>query len=109
MRRDRTIVHMRALAIALAAGGCGFSSSALPLDADAEIARPIDAAVDMAPDMPPQTQLCLGTYQRICVASPQAALTLMTQTIDTTSSTLCAPYTATPTLDACVIAGQSIA
>ena len=96
---------MRAWSLALALGGCGFSSSALPGDADIDT-RPIDAAVD-TPDMM-VTELCLGTVHRICVAAPTSSLSLMTQPIGTSSSTLCVPYTATPAVDACVIAGQTI-
>jgi len=99
---------MRAWPLALALGGCGFSSSALPIDAQIDNARPIDAAVDVPIDMPPPTQLCLGTFQHICVAPPQSSLTLMTQTINTGASTLCTFFTPTPDVDACVIAGQSI-
>src|ERR1043165_6172944 len=97
---------MRAWPLALAFAGCGFSASVLPDDANGD-ARPIDAAVDAAPDMM-TTQLCLGTMHRICVAAPTSSLSLMTQSINTGTSTLCIEYTATPAVDACVIAGQMI-
>src|SRR5689334_8139265 len=98
---------MRAWSLALALGGCGFSSSALPIDAQIDTARPIDAGIDVPIDMP-ATQLCLGTFQNICVPPPQSSLTLMTQTINTGASTLCTSYVPMPAVDACVIAGRSI-
>jgi len=83
----------------------------LPPDAAAEVDAPdlpgpmIDATeIDAAP-----TTFCVGTFHRVCIdPPPTTAVTLMTQQIDTTTSPLCAAYSATPEVDACVIAGSSI-
>lgn len=55
-------------------------------------------------------QLCLGTFVKVCVDVPPTALTLATQMIDTSDPTsgMCLPYVASPTVDACVIAAQTI-
>jgi len=53
-------------------------------------------------------QLCLGTFVKVCVATPTTALTLSAQTINTANAPQCVPYTATPSVDACVIAGSTI-
>lgn len=103
---------MRAWALAtVALGGCGFSSAALAIDAQGDTSIPVDAAID-APADTAATKLCLGTFQQVCVAAPQTTLTLMSQTISTSStsgSALCAAvYMPTPGIDACVIAAQSI-
>src|SRR5215510_10051 len=83
LNRCKIYTHMRARALALVLGGCGFSSPAAPGS-------------------------CLGTFVNVCADPPDASLTLMTQTIDTSTSALCVPYTATPQVDACVIASPSI-
>jgi hypothetical protein len=75
--------------------------------------RPDDAAPDGAPidagfdGM--EIELCAGSFVRVCVALPVSPVTLTTQTINTATSALCAPYRAMPAVDACVIAGSSIA
>jgi len=77
---------------------------------------PDDAAIDADPPILDGAPLdgkvqpvCKGVYVNICVDPPQSAVTLTTQTINTTNSALCAAYVSTPSiLDACVIAGQSI-
>jgi hypothetical protein len=118
----RTTPTMRAYVLALILGGCGFSGGSLgnnpdaggtgsnvPIDA-AISAPPIDAAptIDAAPAM-----ICAGTFIRVCVGAPQPAITLSRtiDTGDTSASSACLPaaaYTATPAINACVIAGQTI-
>src|SRR5262245_46160475 len=100
---------MRAWALVLALGGCGFSSSRTPNNGDAGN-PPIDAPMqDSDIDAPVTvTNVCLGTFVKICVDVPDTGLTLMTQTIDTGSSPRCMAYTSMPQVTACVIAGQSI-
>jgi hypothetical protein len=114
---------MRAWLLALV-GGCGFSATpaivpedvqgndpdardgGLPIDGASDAAP--DAAIDAAPLDGTVTPVCLGAFVHICVDPPQSTVMLMTQTLDTVTSTLCRPYTATPDIDACVITGQSI-
>src|SRR5262249_15954652 len=79
-----------------------------PVAADASIGDGI-ALVDGATLDGTVAPLCLGGFVRVCVDPPQASVTLNSQTIDTSLSPQCRPYTATPAVDACVIAGQSIA
>src|SRR4051812_40960050 len=108
---------MRAWVLALALTGCGFSGSfgsdaaapaidgaVLEIDAVPGPGSDIDAApVDTRPE-----PVCLGTFLRVCVDPPQAALTLSTQRIDTGSSPMCAAYTSMPAIDACVITGAQL-
>jgi hypothetical protein len=111
---------MRVWVLALTVAGCGFASS-VGNDA-AGPGTPIDGAVtaiDAAPGPGPGSDaasvdgkpepLCVGTFVRVCVDPPLAAVTLSTQRIDTASSSMCATYTSTPMIDACVIAGAPIA
>ncbi|HEY0992434.1 MAG TPA: hypothetical protein VGD80_35520, partial [Kofleriaceae bacterium] len=107
---------MRAWLLALV-GGCGFSATPAIVPEDAQgndpdaaedSGSPADAAIDAAPLDGTVMPLCLGTFVTICVDPPQSTVTLMTQPLDTSTSTLCQPYTATPHVDACVITGQSI-
>src|SRR5882672_9343714 len=104
---------MRASVFALVLGGCGFSATpgnspgGSPIDAPGE-GPPIDAAVDGASLDGKVAPVCLGTFIKVCVDPPDSSVTLMTQGLDTSSSTRCRPYTATPDVDACVITGQSI-
>ena len=103
---------MRECAVALVLCGCGFSSEATSSDASVEIdgsvsidAMTIDTmAIDARPD-----PYCAGTLNRVCVdPPPSAAVTLPAGTLDTGNSLLCAVYTSTPAVTACVIAGTSI-
>ena len=109
---------MRIWGLALVLTGCGFTGS-FGSDA-ADPGPPTDAAVT-AIDAPPgpgsgsdapvdgkPEPLCIGTFVRVCVDPPQAALALSTQRIDTSGSTMCATYTSTPPTDACVITGTQI-
>ncbi|HEX7841963.1 MAG TPA: hypothetical protein VF469_31045, partial [Kofleriaceae bacterium] len=107
---------MRAWALALVLGGCGFSSTAAPdhgLDGGSDTAGgntggtgdPVAGVV----------HVCLGTFVGVCADTPRTSLTLMTgmiDTSDTSSSTKCLPATAyvtTPAgLDVCVVAAQTI-
>src|SRR5262249_51399065 len=94
-------------AFALALVGCSFSatlSTNSPVDAAGPGVAPIDSA-GLDGKVP---AFCVGTFAEICVDMPSAAVTLTTQKIDTSSSSLCVPYTANPNIDACVIAGPSI-
>jgi hypothetical protein len=59
----------------------------------------------------PVAQGCFGSFIKVCLDVPPAALTLTTQPIDTSdasAATKCLRYTATPAVDACVIAAQTI-
>jgi hypothetical protein len=101
---------MRAWVFALAAGGCGFQarSSGSAAGNGTDEGAMADAAIDGAElngKLPPT---CLGTFLQVCVDPPASPVTL-TAPIDTGTSKLCVPYTATPAIDACVISGQSIA
>jgi hypothetical protein len=49
-----------------------------------------------------------GSYEKVCVEPPAATLMLSTQTIDTTSSSLCKPFSATPSIPLCVIPAMAI-
>lgn len=78
------------------------------LDASNDGALPIDGPIDGAGLDGKLAPVCLGTFVNVCVDPPQSPVTLAAQTIDTGSSLLCAAYTSTPAIDACVITGQSI-
>ena len=94
---------MRAWALALVLCDCGFSSPAPSHGPDGG---------GPGPGSDPTSEVdhvCLGTFVQVCADAPRVSLSLMTQTIDTSNSALCLPYTATPSVDACVIASQSIA
>ena len=108
---------MRVWVLALALSGCGFTGGHGGPDADP--GPPIDAAVvevdalagpgiDAAVEDGRLEPVCVGTFLRVCVDPPQAALTLSTQRIDTGSSPMCAHYTSTPVIDACVITGAQL-
>ncbi len=100
---------MRALVFALIAGGCTFQAT--PNQATPDAARgdpPIDAAID-APALDSKLEaVCLGVFLGVCVDPPRTSLTLTTQRIDTSTSPLCGPYTASRAVNACVIVGESI-
>ncbi|HEY0482508.1 MAG TPA: hypothetical protein VGD37_33535 [Kofleriaceae bacterium] len=107
---------MRAWALALALGGCGFSSSAAPDNAgngqDAGGQPPADGPTGGSDVDAGMIHVCLGTFVNVCVDAPRASLTLpagMIDTSDVSPATRCRPYTADPPVDACVIASQSIA
>ncbi|MGH9884660.1 MAG: hypothetical protein ACREBE_03980, partial [bacterium] len=110
--------RMRAFVFALVLGGCGFSATpgsnpnGTPPDAsdpEDDASPSVDAApIDSAPLDGAVAAVCLGTFVRVCVDPPSAPVTLTTQELDTSTSTRCQPYTATPPVDACVITGQSI-
>ena len=105
VRATVELFYMRAWAFAVGLGGCGFSSSAPPGS------PPIDAPAGVGDIDAEVIHICLGTFVNVCVDAPQSSQSLMTQTIDTSDmspSTKCLPYAATPAVDACVIAGQSI-
>jgi hypothetical protein len=70
---------------------------------------PMDAPIDGASLDGSVAPVCLGTFVKVCVDPPQLSLTLSTQMINTDTSALCAAYTATPAVDACVVTGSSIA
>jgi hypothetical protein len=69
----------------------------------------MDAAIDGASLDGSASPICLGTFVKVCADPPQLSLVLAAQTINTDNSSLCAAYTATPALDACVITATSIA
>ncbi len=100
---------MRSIALVLVLGGCGFHAT--PGNAAGEgddQGAPADAYV--AIDGPPLTSsmpVCLGTFNKICVDPPTAAVTLA-KSINTDNIAMCVAYTSTVPLDACVIAGLSI-
>ena len=108
---------MRAWALAVLVGGCGFQSSAGPKPPGGDAGDiPVDAPVEMAPDgMAPTNHVCLGTFVKVCADVPVSALTLMTGTIDTADASAASKclgagtYTTEPAVDACVIAGRTIA
>ena len=58
----------------------------------------------------PSSRVCLGSFVKVCVDVPPVALELSVQTIDTSDAGAmkCQPYDATPMVDACVIAAQTI-
>jgi len=109
---------MRVWLFALIPSACGFSGS---LGNDAAPGPEVDGAVvaidaadgpgsaSDAADVDTRPEpICVGTFLRVCVDPPQAALTLSTQRIDTGSSPMCASYTSTPAIDACVITGAQL-
>jgi len=99
---------MRAAFFALVLVGCSFSASSpgtAPSDATSDSDPPI---IDGAPLDGRVQPVCAGTFVNVCVDPPQMPVTLTTQKIDTTNSTLCAAYSSQSTPDACVIAGKSI-
>src|SRR5216117_3580302 len=109
---------MRASVFALVLGGCGFSATpgnnpngappGASGDPAVDASPAVDAlAIDSAPLDGAAAAVCLGTFVRVCVDPPIAAVTL-TQDLDTSTSARCQPYTATPAVDACVVTGQSI-
>ncbi|MBC7977340.1 MAG: hypothetical protein H7138_20375 [Myxococcales bacterium] len=107
---------MRVWGLALGLVGCGFSSTpnngpsdgAVVPDGGADAAVALDAGLDGAVIDGKPEPVCVGTFVRVCIDPPQAALTLSTQRIDTATSSRCIPYTAMPVIDACVIAGAQI-
>jgi len=101
---------MRAWALALALGGCGFSSSAAVNNGsgDGGETMPPDGSAGGTADTGP-VHVCLGTFVKVCVDAPRGALNLMTATIDTSDvspTSKCLPTM--PAVDACVIASQTI-
>src|SRR5881392_1600310 len=102
---------MRYAGLVVLAAGCSFrppaatDASAGGGDDDAaNDARPIDAPPPDAETPEAIGVQCFGTFINVCLNVPQQPLALPA-TIDTTSSMLCEPYTATPAIDACVVAG----
>jgi len=93
-----------------ATDACGFRSSLAPEEiSDAGMTSDNASDAPILPDAS-SSELCLGTYVRLCVAPPQSSITLPAA-IDTSAGapgSLCMVSTTTPALDACVIAGQSI-
>ena len=107
---------MRAWVLALAVGGCGFSSSAPNGNGngtDAGDQMPPDSSVPGGPDAG-TVHVCLGTFVKVCADAPRGSLNLMTGMIDTSdmsSSSKCLPasaYSTEPETDACVVASQTI-
>lgn|GEM_PF-1272543 len=90
-------------------GVCESPGSIASTDAAIDVpgGNPIDSGVDatLVDAGPP---LCGGSFVHVCVNAPAADIHLTTQRIDTTASTMCAPYMVTPSVMACVIAGRSI-
>lgn len=99
----------------LALVGCSFSAKSgtgAAQDAgDDDQAEPdaapvIDAGMLVDSSVMP---VCVGgTYEKVCVEPPAATLMLATQTIDTTSSALCKPFSATPSIPLCVVPATAI-
>src|SRR5689334_12309329 len=87
--------------------GCSFSAQSNPAAGD-DTGPAIDAPAGDAPTTPDAMvePVCLGAITRLCVPPPASTLRLMTQRIDTTSSTLCTSYSGAPGL--CVISAQTI-
>jgi hypothetical protein len=111
---------MRAWVLALALGGCGFSSPAAPSNGggngqDAGDSMPPDGSGASGTPDADAVHVCLGTFVKVCADAPRGSLNLMTGMIDTSdvsTSSKCLPataYTTEPAVDACVIAGQTIA
>jgi len=101
---------MRAWALALVFGGCSFQaapSGSFPGGSGGDDVVPIDAPTDGASLEGVVPPVCLGTFINVCVDPPKSAVTL-SKSIDTATSDQCAPYTATPAIDACVVTGKSI-
>lgn len=98
---------MRVWALALVVGGCSFSATPGGGAGGQDAQVPPDAAID-GPGDGSSEPVCLGSYIRICVPAPSSTLMLMAGRLDTQQSLLCAPYTATPMVSACVVAAQSI-
>lgn len=94
-----------------ACGPGGACPSGLACSAAGFCERPGGTDLDASAGGPdgPTVHVCLGTFAHVCADTPTGSLGLMTQTIDTSMSALCTPYTAIPSIDACVIARQSIA
>jgi hypothetical protein len=129
LRRDASMIKSGAVWLLLAVSACFHPSYDRPACGPdgtcpdglrcsdqliCEAGAPLDAAEDVGPatdgasldgNVPP---LCLGAFVNVCVDPPQSPVALLTQTIDTTSSPLCAAYTSIRATEACVIAGQSI-
>src|SRR5215467_4604791 len=109
---------MRAWVLALALGGCGFTSSATTSNGNDPDGGgqmpPVGSGGGSNPDNGP-LHVCFGTFVKVCADAPRGALNLMTGTINTSdmsASSHCLPssaYTTQPTVDACVIASQTIA
>jgi hypothetical protein len=78
----------------------------MPDDGGAPIEAIADAPVDASMLLEGLPQ-CFGSFIQVCVDMPTSEPTLPTL-INTNSSPLCMPYTSTPAIDACVIAGTAI-
>jgi hypothetical protein len=103
---------MRAWAPALVLTGCSFAAnpSGRPPDAQGSDSPP-DATSDPANDAGIDAfvaPICVGKFVRVCVTPASSPISLPSQMLDTSTSTQCLPYTSTPMIPACVIAGQSI-
>src|SRR6185436_15106889 len=96
-----------ALALALLLGGCNFTAYPNDQPGVPDAGPGVDAAIDTGTGGTGEP-VCIGKYIQVCIAAPSQTLTLNARKIDTATDTLCVPYTATPAVDACVIAGQSI-
>lgn len=99
---------MRVWALALVVGGCGFAATPGGGSGPDALLPDPDAASDGPGSDGPAEPVCLGSYIRVCVAPPPSTLMVMAGRLDTSRSLLCAPYTATPMISACVVAAQSI-
>src|ERR1700748_2392355 len=109
LNRCRMHPHMRACALALILGGCGFSSVAMENNGQD------GGSGDGSGPTAGLVHVCLGRVVSVCADAPRISLNLMSGTIntsDTSSSSKCLPpssYTTSPAgLDVCVIAAQTI-
>ena len=101
---------MRAVILAGCVAGCEFSPQVINNDASAreDAALPDVTLVDVSMVLDDAPPLCVGgTFLRICVDEPMNSLTL-NGNLDTGNAETCAPFTATPNLDVCVIAATSL-
>src|SRR4051812_25963549 len=110
---------MRAWALALVFAGCGFSAA----PGTPNGGRDGDDGGDPGAggSMPPggsggggsstTVHVCLGAFLQVCADVPRGPLALPAGTLDTSTSSRCLPqgaFTTRPTVDACVIASQTI-